>query len=240
MFALTQTPLGRIANAVRDNPERAEFVGYDTQRVRYLMMMLAGFFAGIGGGLSAINFEIVSAENVSTARSGAVLLFVFIGGIGVFFGPMIGAVVGIFFTVMLSEYTKAWQLYLGIFFILMVMYAPGGIASLVMMNLRIVAHRKFVCVLPFGGAVALSALLATMGAVVLVEMSYHWSLELANGSEVTIMGIAIDTLKPAGWLTGIALLAVGGLSLIMTRKLFAHAWHSVNAEIEQLAARSPT
>ena len=52
MYALTQTPLGRIANAVRDNPERAEFIGYNTQRVRWLMMILSTFFAGIAGGLS--------------------------------------------------------------------------------------------------------------------------------------------------------------------------------------------
>ena len=239
MFALTQTPLGRLANAVRDNPERAEFIGYDTQRVRYLMMMLAGFFAGIGGGLSAINFEIVTAENVSTARSGAVLLFAFIGGTGVFFGPMLGAIVGIFFTVMLSEFTKAWQLYLGLFFILMVMYAPGGIASLVMMNLRIAAHGKLRRVLPAGLAVAASALLATAGAIVLIEMGYHWSLELANGSRMTLLGISIDTLQPAGWLTGLALLAVGALSFMVTRAPFAKAWGEVNAEIEQLAARSP-
>ena len=49
MFALTQTPLGRMANAVRDNPERARFVGYNPTRVRCLMLTLAGFFAGIGG-----------------------------------------------------------------------------------------------------------------------------------------------------------------------------------------------
>ena len=240
MFALEQTPLGRIANAVRDNPERAEFIGYDTQRVRYLMMMLAGFFAGIGGGLSAINFEIVTAEIVSTLRSGAVLLFVFIGGIGVFFGPMIGAVVGIFFTVMLSEFTKAWQLYLGIFFILIVMYAPGGIASLIVMNLRLVAHRKIRRVLPAGFAVAVSALLATAGSVVLIEMGYHWSLELANGSQMSIMGVAIDTLKPTGWLAGIGLLVAGALSFLVTRKPFVTVWNEVNAEIEQLAARTST
>ncbi|TMA22530.1 MAG: branched-chain amino acid ABC transporter permease, partial [Deltaproteobacteria bacterium] len=63
MYALTQTPLGRIANAVRDNPERAEFVGYNPRRVRFLMMMLAGFFAGIAGGLTALNYEIVTAES---------------------------------------------------------------------------------------------------------------------------------------------------------------------------------
>ena len=70
MFAFTQTPLGRMANAVRDNPERAEFVGYNPTRVRYLMLCLAAFFAGIAGGLGTINYEIVTAENVGVARFG--------------------------------------------------------------------------------------------------------------------------------------------------------------------------
>jgi len=87
MYAFTQTPLGRIVNAVRDNPERVEFIGYDTQWVRYLTLILSAFFAGIAGGLSAINFEIVTAENVSAIRSGAVLLFTFIGGVGFFLAP---------------------------------------------------------------------------------------------------------------------------------------------------------
>ena len=132
MFAFTRTPLGRILNAVRDNPERAEFIGYDTQWVRYLTLILSAFFAGISGALSAINFEIVSAENVSAVRSGAVLLFTFIGGVGFFHGPMIGAIVGVFVSVLLPEMSKAWQLYLGVFFIMMVMWAPGGLASLLL------------------------------------------------------------------------------------------------------------
>ncbi len=143
MYAFTQTPLGRLANAVRDNPERVEFIGYDTQWVRYMTLILSAFFAGISGGLSAINFEIVSAENVSALRSGSVLLFTFIGGVGFFFGPMIGAVIGIFLSVMLSDFTKAWQLYLGIFFIVIVMFAPGGIASILMMNLRVAKFGMF-------------------------------------------------------------------------------------------------
>jgi branched-chain amino acid transport system permease protein len=77
MFALTRTPLGRILNAVRDNPERVEFVGYDTQRVRYIAFMIAGFFAGIGGALAGLNFEIVTSENVSGPRSAVFLLFTF-------------------------------------------------------------------------------------------------------------------------------------------------------------------
>jgi branched-chain amino acid transport system permease protein len=87
MFAFTRTPLGRILNAVRDNPERVEFIGYDTQKVRYLTFIIAGFFAGISGGLGAINFEIVTAEVVGAARSGGYLLFTFLGGATFFFRP---------------------------------------------------------------------------------------------------------------------------------------------------------
>lgn len=47
MYAFTRTPLGRVLNAVRDNPERVEFIGYSTQRVRYLAFIIAGFFAGV-------------------------------------------------------------------------------------------------------------------------------------------------------------------------------------------------
>ena len=84
MFAFTRTPLGRILNAVRDNPERVEFIGYNTQKVRYLSFMIAGFFAGIAGGLGALNFEIVTAEVVGAGRSGAYLLFTFLGGATIF------------------------------------------------------------------------------------------------------------------------------------------------------------
>ena len=92
MYAFTQTPLGRILNAVRDNPERVEFIGYNTQRVRYFAFIIAGFFAGISGGLGALNFEIVTAEVVGTGRSGGYLLFTFLGGATFFFGPILGAI----------------------------------------------------------------------------------------------------------------------------------------------------
>jgi len=92
MYAFTQTPLGRILNAVRDNPERVEFIGYNTQRVRYYAFIIAGFFAGISGGLGALNFEIVTSEVVGAGRSGGYLLFTFLGGATFFFGPIIGGI----------------------------------------------------------------------------------------------------------------------------------------------------
>jgi hypothetical protein len=143
MFAFTGTPLGRMLNAVRDNPERVEFIGYNTQRVRYFAFIIAGFFAGIGGGLAAINFEIVNAaDSLNGLRSGGYLLFTFLGGATFFFGPIIGAVLLVFALVLLSELSKAWLLYLGLVFLLMVMFAPGGVASLIMMNVRVALFGK--------------------------------------------------------------------------------------------------
>ena len=237
MFAISHTPLGRIANAVRDNPERAEFIGYDTQRVRYLMLILSGFFAGISGALTAINFEIVSAENVSAVRSGAVLLFTFIGGIGFFFGPLLGAIVGIFLTVMLSEFTKAWQLYLGVFFILIVMYAPGGLASLIMMNVRIAAQGHLRRILPTGLGVLAAGIFGLTGLVILIEMLYHLTLESAMGTDMTLFGQQVDTAALWGWLTGGLLFLLGLFVFLMIRPRFVVAWDDVNAEIEKSIAR---
>ncbi len=71
MCFLTQTPLGRMANATRDNFERAQFIGYDPRMVRFLQFALSGFFAGIGGGLYAITYEIVTFDARRRAAVGA-------------------------------------------------------------------------------------------------------------------------------------------------------------------------
>ncbi|NMM39162.1 MAG: branched-chain amino acid ABC transporter permease [Glaciimonas sp.] len=238
MYAFTQTPLGRIINAVRDNPERVEFIGYNTHWVRYLTLILSAFFAGIAGGLSAISFEIVSAENVSALRSGAILLFTFIGGIGFFFGPMLGAVMGVFLTVLLSEFTKAWQLYLGAFFIVIVMYAPGGIASLLMLNLRLVKYGKFGRVWPSLAAVCAASLVAFCGVVIAIEMLYHLSLELVNGSEMRLFGLTVDTLAAPGWTVAAILFVLGCLGIHRTRPAFQQVWGEVNTEIQYIAGAS--
>lgn len=78
----THTPLGRMANAARDNFERAQFVGYDPRRIRWIQFTLAGFFAGIGGGLYVLIYEIVTFDTVSAAKSANALLAVYIGGAG--------------------------------------------------------------------------------------------------------------------------------------------------------------
>ncbi|MDT3680568.1 MAG: branched-chain amino acid ABC transporter permease [Burkholderiaceae bacterium] len=233
MYAFSQTPLGRISNAVRDNPERAEFIGYNAQRVRFFVIVASAFFCGIAGGLSAINFEIVSAENVSTARSGGVLVATFIGGAGFFFGPILGAVIFIFFAVALSDYTSAWQFYLGVFFVLIVMYAPGGVASLIMMNLRVVRHGLFGrLVAPYVSLVLASAVLLA-GVIVVVEMSYQLTLNFASGSQLRVFGFDVDAGASNGWLVALALIVVGSIGFEAARRRFAHAWGAVQTRIEE-------
>ncbi len=232
MFAFTQTPLGRILNAVRDNPERVEFIGYDTQRVRYLAFMIAGFFAGIAGGLYAINFEIVTAEVVSAHRSGAYLLFTFLGGALFFFGPIIGAVMMVLATVLLSEMTKAWLLYLGIFFLVMVMYAPGGISGLIMMNLRLAAYGMLRRLWTSYLALAGSLLVVLTAVAVIVEMVYHIKLNEALGPEMSFMGATINTHGVDAWVGSVFLLITGVGLFELVRRQFVHQWGQIQEDIE--------
>ena len=233
MYAFTQTPLGRLLNAVRDNPERVEFIGYNPHRVRYSAFIIAGFFAGISGGLGALNFEIVNAEVVGAARSGGYLLFTFLGGATFFFGPIVGAILMVLAFVLLSELTKAWLLYLGAVFMLMVMYAPGGIASLVMRNLQLARHGLM---RPMLGAYSLLGLafgLCALGVSALIEMVYHRQLNAAMGAQLRFLGSMIDTASPLHWCTLGAALLLAAAFFEWARKRFAVQWDAAQQSIEQ-------
>ena len=231
---------GRVLNAVRDNPERVEFIGYSTQRVRYIAFIISGFFAGMAGGMAALNFEIATAEVVGAGRSGAYLLFTFLGGATFFFGPIIGAVLMVLSFTLLSEMTKAWLLYLGLVFLLMVMYAPGGIASLIMMNLRVAKFGKFNRLWGLYGGLILTGALVVLSAAALVEMIYHMQLNAALGSKLSFLRIPLDTDSAASWIGAAAVLAVGVALLEMVRRRFARVWGQAQEEIEAEIKRQET
>ena len=233
MYAFTQTPLGRILNAVRDNPERVEFIGYNTQRVRYFAFIIAGFFAGISGGLGALNFEIVTSEVVGAGRSGGYLLFTFVGGATFFFGPIIGGILMVLAFVLLSELTKAWLLYLGLLFLFMVMYAPGGIASLIMMNLRVAAFGKLKQIWVSYLGMFVTAFVALIGAGAMIEMVYHLQLNSALGDNLKFMGIVLNAKGVDSWF-GSAFVMLTGLGLFEAiRRHFLIEWGDIQIEIEK-------
>ena len=210
MYALTWTPLGRMANAVRDNPERAEFVGYNPRRVRFLMVMLAGFFAGIAGGLTALNYEIVTAESLSAYTSGLVIMMAFVGGIGAFFGPILGAALITVLQIVVAGATEAWPVYFGLIFLLVVLYAPGGIAGILLEQARLWRSGELRRLWPSYLFAAVPALILGGAVIFLVEMSYALVNSSKTGSsEVRVLGLGLDAGRALTWIGGAVALAIG-------------------------------
>ena len=239
MYLLTQTPLGRILNAVRDNPERVAFIGYNTQQVRYRAFIIAGFFAGIAGGLGAINFEIVTAEVVGPARSGAYLLFTFLGGATVFFGPVLGGILMVLAFVLLSEITKAWLLYLGLIFLFMVVYAPGGLAALILANARVVQAGQFTRLSPAYLRLGLVGLLMLGSVSAWIEMVYHLQLHTAMDTTLVFLGLSLDTSMAMHWWM-VSLASLLGLALFeWQRQRFLQTWSLVQKDVVVVPGGQP-
>lgn len=237
MYAFTGTPLGRMLNAVRDNPERVEFVGFDTQKVRFLAFLIAAFFAGISGGLAALNFEIVTSEVVGGPRSGAYLLFTFLGGTTFFFGPIIGAILMVLAFVLLSEFTKAWLLYLGLVFLFMVMYAPGGISSLVMLNLRVARFGKLKELTGSYLMLGATVLFVFVGAGAMIEMVYHLKLNRALGPELQFLGATLNAQATSSWVAAAITTLVGAILFTWARRHFLKRWSDIQDYIETETVR---
>jgi branched-chain amino acid transport system permease protein len=236
MFAWTQTPLGRMANAVRDNPERAAFIGYDTHMVRFLTLMLSAFFAGIAGGLSCINYEIVTAENVGALRSGSVLIATFIGGAGFFFGPIIGTIVFFFMFIAVGAVTQAWLFYTGLLFLIMVVYAPGGFASLIVMHIPVLRARLTRRLWPPYAAAAATGLILLAGLVTVVEITYHYSLEASTAPEMKLFGFEFKVTDALPWAVGFGLLIGGFIVSLFAWKAVGRAWSDIIHTLQERSA----
>jgi len=149
-------------------------------------------------------------------------------------------VIFVFFSVAMSDYTKAWQFYLGLFFVLMVMYAPGGVASLVAHNLRVARHRLLgrLGSAYAGILLAGAVLLAVM--IVVIELAYHRALESSSGTATTVFGIAFDSGSVVTWAGVVIAAAVAGLAFDRMRTRFATHWSQVQEEIERVESRGRT
>ena len=236
MFAITRTPLGRMANAVRENPDRVPFIGYNTHLVRFYTLVLASFFAGVSGGLAAINFEIVTAETVGAQASGIVLLMTFIGGIGQFFGPIIGAIVVTLLQSVLSSITTAWRFYFGLLFLAMVMFAPGGISSLIVLHAPLWgARRLFRLLMPSYLFAAAAGTLLLLGIIGVVEMGYHLS-EAASSPTMSIFRIVFDPHGWLPWVVSVLFIAVGVRLVHVAAGRVSKAWGLASAELLRLRA----
>jgi branched-chain amino acid transport system permease protein len=177
---------------------------------------------------------------VGAARSGGYLLFTFLGGATFFFGPIIGGVLMVLAAVLLSELTKAWLLYLGLIFLFMVMYAPGGIASLIMMNLRVASFGRLREIWVSYVVLGVAAVLVLLGAGSMVEMIYHLQLNAALGDTVKYLGVELDTRAGTTWFGAVfvTLTCLGVFEI--ARRQFAAQWSAIQTDIEKEIKRRET
>jgi branched-chain amino acid transport system permease protein len=213
MYALTRTPFGRLSNAVRENDERVQFLGYSPRRIRFIAFCFSSFFAGVAGSLAVVNFEIMNAASLGATQSGMVLLMAYVGGVGYFAGPIVGAVIISFLQITLSDVTTAWQLYFGLLFILVVLFSPGGVAGWVMKHEDILRRGEGWRLLPSYGLVAVPILAALVGLIMLIELAHRLLVEAqSQGTAMRLFGFSTDASAAPPWIVAV-LLTVAGVAL---------------------------
>lgn len=129
LYFITRTPLGRLCVGLRENQQRLTFMGYKVNRLRLAVFIVSTTFSGLAGGLLAMNNEAANYILFEISLSAQVVLNSYIGGIGYFFGPAVGAAVMSFFGYIVSDLTRSWLLYQGIIFVLVMMFMPAGLFS---------------------------------------------------------------------------------------------------------------
>lgn len=129
MRRIVGSPFGRILTAIRENPERAEFVGINVRRYQLASFVIAGAFAGFAGALFGIFNRGVFPDFAYWAKSAEVLIMVILGGFSAFWGPAVGAAVLILLNQQINAYTQYWPLILGTVLIVLLFAFPGGIVG---------------------------------------------------------------------------------------------------------------
>lgn len=224
MYYLRGTPLGRMANACRDNYERAQFLGYDPRMVRFSQFALSGLFAGIAGGLYCITYEIVTFDAVGMPLSGNALLMAFIGGVGSFSGPVIGAILITALQTGLSLMSNSWLVYVGLLFITMVTFAPTGITGILHAHTPIArSGRLGMLALPYA-LLLLPCLLVLAGFVGLVEMLSFVTIGAMEGKTLNLFGLTPNVHTAGPWLLAAAAALVGIAWLRLAARRFRMAW----------------
>ncbi|MCF8082594.1 MAG: branched-chain amino acid ABC transporter permease [Deltaproteobacteria bacterium] len=127
----TYTAMGRTVLLMRENEDRMRFLGYNTLLARLSLFTLTAGLAGLAGSIYSLFFAFVSIDAISIETTTTVLLMTFIGGTGHFAGPILGAGVFIYLQNFLSELTENWPLIMGVLFILMVLFTPGGLVGII-------------------------------------------------------------------------------------------------------------
>jgi len=129
LWRIVNSPFGRVLTAIRENPERAEFIGINVRRYQLAAFVIAGTFAGWSGALFGIFNRGVFPDFAFWSKSAEVLIMVILGGMGNFWGPTVGAATLILLNHEITSHTQYWPLILGSILIVLLFVFPGGIVG---------------------------------------------------------------------------------------------------------------
>jgi branched-chain amino acid transport system permease protein len=124
---LTLSPFGRVLTTIRENPERAAFIGVNVRGYELAAFAIAGGFAGLSGALFGIFNRGVFADFVFWSKSADVMIMTILGGMHHFWGPAVGALVLTLLNQQITAYTEYWPFVLGAILIVLLFVFPGGI-----------------------------------------------------------------------------------------------------------------
>jgi branched-chain amino acid transport system permease protein len=127
---LLDTPFGRVMTAIRESERRMSFLGYNVNKYKRRAFTLSGAIGGVAGSLLATYQTFVSPATLHWLVSGDAVMIMMFGGVGTLFGPMIGAGIFIGISEVLSSYIEQWRFFLGLLLVLVVLFAPRGLASI--------------------------------------------------------------------------------------------------------------
>ncbi|ACU49168.1 branched-chain amino acid ABC transporter permease [Brucella microti] len=214
LFLLTLTPFGRVTVGLRENTHRLRFLGYNVHVLGTLVFAISAMFAGIAGALQAINIEAANYVVFEAGISTAVVLNSFIGGVGTFFGPAIGAAAMTFFGHVTSDVTRSWLLYQGLIFVLVMMFLPRGLVGEAVERFRNPKGTGISLGYALGRLVAL--LVTAAGTIMIVELvqrffssDYKALASAGNWPPVTFLGREWLPFAVSTWLIPLALFAAG-------------------------------
>ncbi|HKG82441.1 MAG TPA: branched-chain amino acid ABC transporter ATP-binding protein/permease [Beijerinckiaceae bacterium] len=129
LWRFHRSPAGSVLVAIRENEQRARFLGYPTNRYKLLGFVISATVVGVAGVLSVFNHRFAAAEPLAVAFSGELIAMVVIGGMRSFLGPALGALFYILFREFLSIWTPSWLFYFGILFVGFIMFSPTGLVG---------------------------------------------------------------------------------------------------------------
>jgi branched-chain amino acid transport system permease protein len=143
MWYVTKTPFGQIQVGIRDNAKRIDYLGYRVPQSKAVIYVLAAFFAGVAGSIYGLFHNLVSADgSLGIGMSFAPIISVMIGGVGSFFGPILGVAIFQLVDELILRYTESTELVMGVILIVVVMFMPTGFVGLYrMLRQRISARR---------------------------------------------------------------------------------------------------